>query len=330
MTEPGYQKSVSIVAPVFNEAGVLQDYAERLDAVMQPLRERYTFEVILVDDGSRDDSLNIMRQLSNTHHWLRVIELRRNYGQTAAMQAGLDAAGGDIIITMDSDLQHFPEDIPKFLEYIAEGCDVVCGWRRDRQEGVNRRWPSKIANALIRRIAGLAIHDFGTTFRAYRAEIAHELRLYGEFHRFIPALAQDIGARVGEIPIQNVARPVGRSNYGIGRTFGVSLDLIVLYFITRYMDRPMRAFGKLAVAAAGPGMVILAWLLGYAWLHDVHAVQEHSGWFMVAFMLILAAVQILMTGILAEILVRIHFAQGDRRVYKIRQTWSHADHQRVV
>jgi glycosyltransferase involved in cell wall biosynthesis len=250
---------------------------------------------------------------------LRVVDLARNYGQTAALQAGLDAARGEILVTLDADLQHFPEEIPRFLEGIEQGYDMVCGWRQHRAEGINRRWPSRVANGLIRAISGLKLHDFGTTFRAYRSELAHEIRLFGEFHRYIPVLGHLAGARLTEIPIQNIERPAGRSNYGIGRSQGVFLDLLVLLFLTRFMDRPMRAFGAIGLLGFAAGGGILLTLLVLAYVFDMPTVRERSGWFLMAIMLLLASVQVTLTGLIAELLVRIHYGIGDRRVYRVRR-----------
>jgi glycosyltransferase involved in cell wall biosynthesis len=312
---------VSVIAPVFNEEAVIDEFVARLRAVIDGLRERYEFEIILVDDGSRDGSLARLKALAGQEPRLRILELRRNYGQTAALQAGFDAAKGEILLSLDSDLQHFPEDIPQFLDTLETGYEVVCGWRRERAEGIVRRWPSRAANVLLRALSGLAIHDFGTTFRAYRAELVKELRLLGDFHRYIPALARHAGGRITEIPIRNVVRPKGQSSYGLGRTVGVSLDLVLLYFLSRYMDRPLRAFGQLALLAATVGTTILGVLLLVAWVSGVPTVREHSGWFLISILLLLASVQILMTGILAEILVRVLFGMGDRRVYAVRREW---------
>ena len=222
---------------------------------------RYSTEIVLVDDGSTDDTLQVARTLIEIEPRLRVIELRRNFGQTAALQAGLSCATGEFVISMDSDLQHFPEDIPLFIEQAERGFDVVCGWRKDRQENALRRWPSRAANILIKRVIGVDLHDFGTTFRLYRADLLSHINLIGEEHRFVPALAHMVGARITEIPIKNIERPVGTSNYGIGRTFGVALDILFLYFSRFYATRPLRVFGKVAVVLLLPGIVIAAALL---------------------------------------------------------------------
>jgi len=267
--------------------------------------------------------LTVSRSLIQTDQRLRVIELRRNFGQTAALQAGLDAAHGEILITMDADLQHFPEEIPLFLEKIAEGFDMVCGWRHRRAEGIIRRWPSRVANLLIKMITGLPFHDFGTTFRAYRADFIKDLKLFGEFHRFVPALGYDMGGRIAEIPIENIDRPAGKSNYGISRTLGVFLDLIVLFFFIRYIDRPMRAFGKIAILFFGVGAVILTYMVIVAYTDNYPMFKEHPGFALSSVMLVLTAVQALFVGILAEILTRIHFGVDNRRVYKIRREWNY-------
>ena len=313
-------QTVSVVAPVYDEAASIPEFVERTRRALLPLEGRYCFEIVLVNDGSRDDSLAVMRSCLAREPRLRIVDLARNYGQTAALQAGLDAARGEILVTLDADLQHFPEEIPRFLEGIEQGYDMVCGWRHRRAEGIERRWPSGAANALIRVISGLRLHDFGTTFRACRAELAHEIRLLGEFHRYVPVLANVAGARILEIPIENVERPAGRSKYGLGRSQGVLLDLLVLLFLARYLDRPVRFFGALALAGFFAGGGILAFLTAYAYLFDVPTVRLHTGWFLLGFMLLLASVQVMLTGILAEILVRVHYG-GDRRVYRVRQEW---------
>lgn len=312
---------VSVVSPVYNEEGAVAELVRRIADTMGSLSDRYDFEIVLVNDGSRDGSLEAMKQCLEAEPHLRVLDLARNYGQTAALQAGVDAASGEILVTLDADLQHFPEEIPRFLLKLEEGFDMVCGWRHRRAEGVARRWPSRAANLLIRWISGLALHDFGTTFRAARTDLVRDLRLLGEFHRFIPVLAAQAGGRVTEIPIENIERPAGRGNYGLGRTQGVFLDLIVLLFLSRYIDRPMRAFGALGLLAFTAASTILAVLLGYAYLYDVPTAREHSGWLLVSVMLFLASVQVTLAGVMAEILVRVHYSVGDRRVYRVRHAW---------
>jgi len=315
-------QSVSVIAPVRDEGELIREFLDRTRKTLAPLADRYRFEIVLVNDGSRDDSLKVMKSCLEGEPPLRIVDLARNYGQTAALQAGLDAARGDILVTLDADLQHFPEEIPRFLEGIEQGYDMVCGWRHERAEGIKRRWPSRVANWLIRGISGLRLHDFGTTFRAYRGELAREIRLFGEFHRYVPVLGHIAGARILEVPIKNVERPAGKSKYGLRRSQGVFLDLIVLLFFARYLDRPMRIFGALGLLGLFAGGGILVSLLAYAYLYDVPTVRLHSGWFILSVMLLLASIQVILTGILAEILVRVHYGIGDRRVYRVRREWS--------
>lgn len=313
---------ISIVAPVYNEAATLPEFIHRIAETVLHLEERYGFEIIVVDDGSTDDSLETAKRLVAVEPRLRVIELRRNFGQTSALQAGLAAARGSFIVSMDSDLQHFPEDIPVFVVEMEKGYDLVCGWRHERKEGILRRWPSRVANMLIRRVSGIAIHDFGTTFRAYRADLVRHVKLLGEQHRFVPALASIAGAKVTEVKIRNIERPVGKSNYGLSRTFSVLLDILFLHFSAYYLDRPLKAFGKIAFILGSAGACISTWLLGYSLMTGVATVREHSGWFILSVFLFLSALQILLVGILAEILVRIYYRVGGNETYIVRQEWN--------
>ena len=312
---------LSIVSPIFNEAQVLPEFLERIQRAIAPLANKYNFEILLVDDGSKDDSKAIIHEHIQHDTRLTLIELRKNYGQTAALQAGLDKAKGEIIISLDADLQHFPEEIPQFIQKIEEGFDVVCGWRKERKEGILRRWPSKFANALIRWVSGLFIHDIGTTYRAYRSEIIHDFQLLGENHRFVPVFAHIAGARIDEIPIKNIPRHTGKSNYGLSRTLDVFLDIIFLYFYTRYFDRPIRLFGKVGLFFFGMGSSISAVLLIVFFLYDIPVVREHSGWFILSMFLLLTGTQIILFGILNETMMRVYFKPGERTHYRIRQEW---------
>ena len=313
---------VSIVSPFYNEVETIEKLLRRIVASTDSLCDRYDFEFVLVDDGSRDGSLDVAARLTESERRLRVVELRRNYGQTPALQAGLDVARGEIIITLDADLQHFPEEIPQFLAKMEEGFDVVCGWRHDRQEGVVRRWPSRIANYMLRKAAGLKIHDIGTTFRAYRREIMVDVRLLSENHRFVPVFAAALGARIEEIPIQNIERSHGKSNYGLGRTINVLIDIFFVYFFVRYLDRPLRIFGKIALLTLAVGMVIVA-VLTWLWLgHGIPVVRDHSGWFTLSATLLLASIQFLLAGVVGETVARVYFASG-QTTYKIRRVWPH-------
>jgi glycosyltransferase involved in cell wall biosynthesis len=251
---------------------------------------------------------------------IRVIALRRNYGQTAGLQVGFEHAVGATVVSMDGDLQHFPEDIPRLLGGIEAGFDVVCGWRQQRNEGPLRRWPSAVANWLIRKLTGLTIHDVGTTFRAYDGDLVRQLRLLGEHHRFIPVIAAALGARLTEVTIQNIERPVGTSNYGLSRTFNVLLDILWVVFYVRYLDRPMRAFGRLALATLAAAVAITAGLAFVFVAYDVPVVRDHSGWFILALVLYVAGVQFLLFGLMSEVLVRMYFYPGQTRPYLVRRT----------
>ena len=310
---------VSVVLPVFNEERTLPELMRRLGEVARALESRYDFEFVLVDDSSTDGSIEAAEQLARIDSRIALVSLRRNYGQTAALQVGFEHARGTIIVSMDADLQHFPEDIPRFLDKIEDGYDVVCGWRADRQEGRTRRWPSAAANWLLRRLTGLTIHDIGTTFRAYRSEVVHQLRLLGEHHRFIPVLAANVGARLAEVRIQNIGRPVGASNYGLSRTFNVLLDILFLVFYVKYLDRPIRVFGRLALAAIAIATVITAVLAYMSLAYGVPVVRERSGWFLLALVLYVSGVQFLLFGLVSEVIVRLYFYPGHAKPYLVRK-----------
>src|SRR6202045_233935 len=243
---------LSVVVPIHNEEPSILPLYDRLTAVMERLRKPY--EIIFVDDASTARSFGLLANLVETDHRLKVIRLRRNFGQTAALAAGFDEAQGNIIISLDGDLQHAPEDIPALLEKIEEGYDIASGWRKNRLDNaVTRKIPSRIANWMMAQVSGVELRDFGTTFKAYRAEILKDVNLYGELHRFIPALASFYGARVVEVPIRNVPRSAGDSHYGIGRTFRVMFDILTIKFLLKYMTRPMHFFGSLGLAGTALG-----------------------------------------------------------------------------
>lgn len=319
------RRTLSIVAPIYNESSTLDDLVKRLRQVATSISDRFAIEIILVDDGSRDNSLGIMKELATNCHELRIVELRSNAGQTGALQAGIDAAIGDIIITMDADLQHFPEDIPLFLNKIDEGWDVVCGWRHLRQEGADRRLPSRAANWLLRQISGLTINDIGTTFRAYRAEILRDIRLTGESHRFVPLYAKAVGAKITEVQIQNIERPSGASNYGLMRTFNVLFDLFFLYFFMRFRDRPIRLFGWLALIFWSAGGFIGAVLLFQNMVYGIPSVKDHSGWFILSALFILFGLLFVLSGVTLEMIVRIYYSDAERSPYRVRRVWTHLD-----
>lgn len=320
-TDPQPLSLVSVTIPIYNEEAVLTELVDRLIAEFERLAGQYRFEIILVDDGSSDRSLAVMRDLATTRPLLKVIELRRNYGQTAALQAGLDHARGDYIITMDGDLQHFPEEIGMFLAKLEEGFDVVCGWRHQRRENALRRWPSRMANLILRRISGLSIHDIGTTFRAYRAEIVKDIKILGENHRFIPVFASMAGARIAELKIENVARTTGRSSYGLGRTLSVLLDLFFIFFYVRFFDRPIRFFGTVALCLGFTAATIAGVIIINAFIADT-PVPGRSGWVNLAMFLAAQAVTIMLVGILSEVMARLFYSSGENAPYRVRNVFA--------
>src|ERR1700739_2307508 len=245
----------SIVIPFYNEPANLPTLYMKITEVMDSIGEPY--EMVFVDDGSKDNSYRVLSEIYEHDRRVNVVRLRMNFGQTPALKAGFDFARGTIIISMDGDRQHDPEEIPRFLEKMEEGYDLVSGWRHARRDHwLMRQIPRRVANWMMAKLSGIELHDFGTTFKAYRREIIQEIQLYGELHRFIPALASTTGAKIAEVPIENLQRKSGKSNYGIGRTFRVFLDLITVKFLQDYSTRPLQFFGLLGLAGAGTGTLI--------------------------------------------------------------------------
>jgi glycosyltransferase involved in cell wall biosynthesis len=248
-----------VVVPIYNEDESLVPLVEELHAALRPTGKNY--ELVLVDDGSSDGSWSLMERLADTDEALHLVRFRRNFGQTAAMQAGLDAARGKYIVTIDADLQNDPADIPMMLEKLDEGYDLVAGWRKDRKDAfLNRKLPSMIANRIISAATKVKLHDYGCTLKVMTSDVAKELRLYGEMHRFIPAVASWVGARTLELPVNHRARRFGTSKYGIGRTLRVVLDLITVRFIQQYLGRPMQVFGLGGLACLFIGFTTCGWL----------------------------------------------------------------------
>src|SRR5215831_13267982 len=279
----------SIVIPLYNEQTNVRPLYSRIVAAMAELNGNY--EIVFVDDGSRDDTFKILSELCDADSRVTAVRLRKNFGQTAGLQAGFDAAQGEIIISMDGDLQHDPGEIPAFIAKISEGYDIVSGWRLQRQDRwFTRRLPSQIANWLMAKLCGLELHDFGTTFKAYRRDVIKELQLYGELHRFIPALASWSGASIAEIPIKNVARGSGKSNYGLSRTITVLLDLICIKFLLDYSTKPLQFFGRWGLLSAGAGGLAAVFLLFRKFVVGIEIMKEHGP-------LVLAAVLLIVCGI---------------------------------
>ena len=306
----------SIVVPFHNEDENVMRLYDRLTAVMEATGE--SFELVFVDDGSSDDTFRLLREILGVDSRVAVVKLRRNFGQTSALAAGFDHATGEYIIAMDGDLQHDPEDIPLFLEKLAEGYDVVSGWRKVRIDNfMMRRLPSRIANWLMARLSGVDIHDFGTTFKAYRSDILHQIPLYGELHRFIPALASWLGASICEIPIKNINRERGVSHYGIGRTFRVFFDLITIRFLLRYLSRPLHFFGTVGIVAMAGGSGISLYLMAEKVLRHVNVMDTHGPLMVSAAVLLVAGIQLLALGLLGEMQVRHYYEPSRRAPYSI-------------
>jgi glycosyltransferase involved in cell wall biosynthesis len=319
----------SIVVPFHNEEENVTLLYDRLKHVMEASGE--TFQLVFVDDGSRDNTFRLLEEISAIDSRVVVVKLRRNFGQTPALAAGFDHATGEYVLAMDGDLQHDPDDIPQFLEKLNEGYDIVSGWRKHRVDNfVLRRIPSRIANWLMAKLSGVDIHDFGTTFKAYRRDLIQAVPLYGELHRFIPALASWYGATICEIPINNVNRQRGESHYGISRTFRVFFDLITIRFLLRYLSRPLHFFGTVGVMAATLGGFIAAYLVAAKLLWNLHIMEQHGPLMMFAAVLILAGVQLLAIGLLGELQVR-HFHEPARRVpYSVDRVLRPAEGERTV
>jgi glycosyltransferase involved in cell wall biosynthesis len=319
---------LSIVVPLFNELGTFAELHRRLTAMMLVLG--LDSEIIYVDDGSTDGTREALAAAAERDPRVHVVNLARNYGQTAALAAGFDAAAGDVIVAMDGDLQHAPEEIPTLLAKLDDGYDIVSGWREQRVDNLwTRRLPSKMANWLMAKLSGVALHDFGTTFKAYRAPVIKRIRLYGDLHRFIPALASWGGARITEVPIANIPRPQNQSHYGLSRTWRVMADLITIRFLLQYVNRPLHLFGPLGFLSIGAGAAAAAWILATKLVTGAPIFLTHGPLLLLSAVLVQAGIVLLSLGLLAELLTRIYTDGRDRRIYTvaearprtIRQAW---------
>ena len=309
---------ISIVVPIFNEEGSAKRLYIKLTQVMRDLGQPY--EIVFVDDGSTDCSPAILGEIHGADSRVRIVTLRRNFGQTPALKAGFDAARGDVIIAMDGDLQHDPAEIPSFVEKLDEGFDIVSGWRAERKDTwLTRRLPSRIANWAMAKLSGVPLHDFGTTFKAYRREIIQDLPLYGELHRFIPALAAWSGARITEIPVTNLPRQHGKSNYGISRTFRVFLDLLSTKFWLDYSTKPMHFFGFFGLAATGAG-ILTGSLLLFQKVVARAVFTSNATLTFATIALLLAGAQIMCMGFASEISSRTYYESQKKPIYVSRAT----------
>lgn len=306
------------MVPLYNESQVVEELYDRLTKVMA--ETGLSYELILIDDGSEDSTLVKLKEIAANDEHVIAVELRRNFGQTPALAAGFDNACGKIIISMDGDLQHLPEEIPDFLAMIEEGYDVVSGWRERRVDNlVMRKIPSRVANWIASKISGIEIHDFGTTFKAYKREVIEDLNLYGEMHRFIPALLSGSGIRIVEIPIKNIERPHGVSNYGISRTFRVAFDLVTLKFLLGYATRPLHFFGKAALYCFILAFGFSAYILYDKFFYNVPMLVAHGPLAMLTTLLILIGCGFVATGLLGELISRVYFEATERKIYAVRK-----------
>jgi glycosyltransferase involved in cell wall biosynthesis len=316
---PNIAPKYSVVVPFHNEQESVRELHQRLSDVMTGRYEPVEF--IYVDDQSKDSTPQLLAEIAAQDSRVSVLRLRRNYGQTTALAAGFDYASGDIIISMDGDMQHDPADIPVMLQTFASGdYDIVSGWRQKRVDNfLLRRLPSRTANWMMAKLSGVDIHDFGTTFKVYRRETIKDVRLYGEMHRFIPALAAWNGARIGEVPIRNIVRPGGKSHYGISRTLRVLFDIITIRFLMRYMTRPLHFFGPPGLIGIFVGAAILLVLFAKKILFGASIFVAHGPLLVLGMMLCLFGVQLLAVGLVGELLTRTHFESGADPVYRIER-----------
>ena len=310
--------NLSLVIPVYNEATSLPLLHESIHRVLDSVGK--SWEVIFVDDGSTDNSLEILKTLAgNDPAYVRVVSFRRNFGQTAAISAGIDHSQGDIIVLLDADLQNDPADIPKLLAKLDEGYDLVSGWRKDRKDNhITRTLPSNIANWLISRMTGVYLHDFGCTLKAYHRDALEGFRLYGEMHRFIPVFAHSVGARITEMPVSHHPRKFGRANYGLDRTLKVLLDLFTVKFLLDYSHKPMRLFGGAGLGLSSLGTILLSYLFVRRVFFEISIL--FSPLFIVGVMFFILGFQSILMGLIAELLARTYHESQAKRTYTVRET----------
>ena len=320
---------VSVVIPVYNEVESVEPLVREIFDVLVGLSKSY--EVLLIDDGSKDGSWEKLITLRTEFPQLGLIRFRRNFGQTAALSAGFQHSCGEVIVTLDADLQNDPADIPRLLERVEQGFDVVSGWRKNRQDrALDRRLPSIMANLLIRKITGVLLHDFGCTLKAYRRDVIRDVHLYGEMHRFIPALAAWVGGKVDEVVVNHRARRYGLSKYGISRTITVILDLITVRFLLRYSTGPIQLFGKLAAIFAVPGfLMLLSMVIANVSFHFFGTTVgadliKRPFWVMTSFMLLFMGMQLVSMGLLAEVQIRTYHESQDKPTYVVQEKFDPA------
>ncbi|MBP9837187.1 MAG: glycosyltransferase family 2 protein [Proteobacteria bacterium] len=310
---------VSLVVPLYNEEENVSKLYFELAAVAE--KAKLNCEFVFIDDGSQDKTVENLVEVAANDPRVKIVSFRRNFGQTAAMAAGFDYAQGDVIVTLDGDLQNDPAEIPRMLEKLDEGYDLVAGWRKNRQDAaISRKLPSKIANKLISKITKVQLHDYGCTLKAMRSDVAKNINLYGEMHRFIPALAAEQGVKIAEIPVNHRARIHGKSKYGISRTFRVILDLLTVKFFLGFSTRPLHMFGALGLFSGISGGMMLAWMVVERLFADVP--MGNRPLLSIATLLVLIGLQFICFGLLAEILVRTYHESQDKKIYTVRKVLS--------
>ena len=308
----------SVVVPFHNEEENIEALYRRLTAVMEKIGADY--ELILVDDGSSDQTHALLKHIAQLDPRVTGLRLRRNFGQTAALSAGFDRADGEVVIAMDGDLQHQPEDIPRFIEQLEQDYDIVSGWRQNRQDGFLRTFPSLIANRLMARASGVPLHDFGTTSKAYRREVLERVPLYGQMHRFIPAMASLEGALITEVPIDDLPRAGGRSHYGLTRTFRVLFDILTIRFILRYFSRPLHFFGSIGLAMISTALLLAGWLL-FKKLSGEDIFLKHGVLLLFCVVTFLGGMQFLGLGFLGDLFARLYYAPAQRSIYNVARIY---------
>ncbi|WPM32565.1 glycosyltransferase family 2 protein [Hydrogenobacter sp. T-2] len=307
---------LSVVIPAYNEEDNIPILYEKLKGVLERLGREY--EIIFVDDGSVDRTWERLKDIAEKDQRVKLIRFRKNYGQTAAMYAGFQHATGEVIITLDADLQNDPEDIPMLLQKLEEGYDIVSGWRRDRKDPfLSRRLPSMIANWIISKVTGVELHDYGCTLKAYRADIVKRLELYGDMHRFLPALTKRLGAKITEIPVRHHPRLYGKSKYGIGRTVRVILDIFLVKFLNEYINKPMYVFGTLGFILLSLGLIALFYLAFIKLFLDQDIGRRPL--LILSVLFILAGIQLISTGVIAELLVRIYYRTKEDKPFVVEE-----------
>lgn len=316
VSESNIAPELSLFLPVLNEEPNLRPMHQKISVALDSLGK--TAEVIYVDDGSTDQSLKILREIAVADPRVRVISFRRNYGQTAAMSAGIDAATGNILIPMDADLQNDPADIRRLLEKLDEGYDVVSGWRKNRQDKLfSRKIPSWIANNVISKIGGVNLHDYGCSLKAYRRDVIQDVKLYGEMHRFIPIYAAWAGARVGEIPVEHHARTMGKSKYGLSRTVKVVLDLMTIKFMASYQTKPIYVFGTFGLIAFALSIFAAVWAFFLKLVEGISFILTPLP--VISIVMLAISMQFFLMGLLAEMLVRTYHESQDKPIYAVRE-----------